>query len=471
MKPVRYFPIRLFVWIFVRQTFYLTGAFIIFGYFAGYLLQSLPMSNWSLFLSALALGLGLTISVSAILLRRLLVPLGRLIEKTKRLREFPFDEEKEQLDFGQDDPGEWFELDRALNLLGQSLRQKTIQLSREKTELRAIMSSISEAVLAVSENHQVLFYNAQLANIFDIKTGVVDEKVSTILRHPEVLEAYDSSLNSGEAVRIEISLPVKGQEHKEYVLSVSPLKKAHNNETYGAVGLFYDITKLKAAEKVRIEFVGNVSHELRTPLTSISGYLQTVIQDFQAQRYSEAKEFLNIIEKNVNRLKSLVADLLDLSNLESGQELRKDWLSTEELTETVLKQFGVHNREIKVEILEGSVYGDPDRLAQVLRNLLENAIRYVPVGKDIMVKWFSVSDNEVILKVIDNGPGIAPEHQLRLFERFYRVDQSRARVDGGTGIGLSLVKHIVQRHGGRVDVKSQLGHGSEFTCVFPNPPA
>lgn len=466
-----FFPRRLFFWSLIFQAGCVVGSYIVFGYLSWFALASAEMSHWRLFLTALGIGLVITLLVNAVLLRRLLVPLGRLIEKTRRLREFPFDVESAQMDLGEDDPGEWFELDRALNLLGQSLREKTIELSREKTELRAIMSSISEAVLAVSNGHQVLFYNSQLASLFHIKSGAVDQKISGILRHPSILDAYDEVLRGHDGKRVEISIPVpESEEQRQYLLSISALKKKHNQEIYGAVGLFYDITQLKAAERMRIEFVGNVSHELRTPLTSISGYLQTVIQDFNQERYSEAKEFLGIIEKNVNRLKSLVADLLDLSNLESGKELEKDWVPTEVVTETVLRQFREHRKDydIVTKYDAENIYGDHERLAQVLRNLLENAFRYVPKGKRIEIQWVALDSKYTQLKVIDNGPGIAPEHQSRLFERFYRVDQSRARMDGGTGIGLSLVKHIVQRHGGRIELTSQLEKGAQFVCTFPN---
>lgn len=256
---------------------------------------------------------------------------------------------------------------------------------------------------------------------------------------------------------------------KTFLLSIAPFEKKHNQEIYGAVGIFYDITELKTAERVRIEFIGNVSHELRTPLTSISGYLQTVIQDFELGRLDEARSFLDILDKNVNRLKNLVADLLDLSNLESGKEIHREVLLTEEISEQVLSQIRSADHLIEVQFEAENVYGDFDRTCQVLRNLLENALRYVPKGKKISIHWKPASEGGTYLVVKDDGPGIAKEHQLRLFERFYRIDKSRARVDGGTGIGLSIVKHIMQRHGGYVDVKSELGKGAEFTCYFPDP--
>ena len=468
-KSSRYFPRRLFFWALFRQCTSLIVTFAVVAAISWVALNKTTGSPFSFFMLALGIGLLISLIVQLILLRRLLVPLGRLIEKTRTLRQYPFDLENAIQDFGEDDPGEWFELDRALNQLGQSLRVKTIELSREKTQARALMSSVSEAVLAVSKDHQILFFNPQLSLLFNINTDVVDQSISSILRQPDILAAYEKTLSSGEPGRIEVRILESGTNlARDYILSVAPLEKKHNNEVYGAVGMFYDVTELKVADRVRIEFVGNVSHELRTPLTSISGYLQTVIQDFETGRLDEAKNFLKIIENNVNRLKALVTDLLDLSNLESGKEIRVEWCSTEELTESVMKHLNTKDHQLVFNFEAESVYADYERACQVLRNLTENALRYVPKGKMISITWIN-SENGVCLKVKDDGPGIEEKHQSRLFERFYRIDKSRARTDGGTGIGLSIVKHIMQRHGGYIELESRLNHGSEFTCFFPAP--
>ena len=472
MKNQRFFPKRLFLWSLFRQATSLTFTFLVVGFLSWFALDRIAMSPFAFFLVALGIGLATALVAQLLHLRRLLIPLGRLIEKTRSLRQFPFDLESAEMDFGEDDPGEWFELDRALNQLGQTLRVKTIQLSREKTQARAIMASVSEAVLAISKDRDVLFYNPQMAMLLNIKEGLKDEPVSSILRQPDVLRTYEKSLEIGKALREEDTLNdprTGGQRH--FLLSVSPLEKKHNQEIYGAVGMFYDITELKAAERVRIEFVGNVSHELRTPLTSISGYLQTVIQDINQKKYDDVNKFLSIVQNNVNRLKSLVNDLLDLSNLESGRDIHPDWISTQEVTELVIRQVPSKEHWVATSFESKEVYADFDRVSQVLRNLFENAIRYVPKGKHIWISWKSHGEGEVCLHVKDDGPGIEEKHQSRLFERFYRVDKSRARMDGGTGIGLSLVKHIVQRHGGRIELISKEGQGSEFICHFPNPKA
>lgn len=477
MKSLNGFPFRLFRWFLARQILVSLFLYALIGSALWVAYGSRGLNSEMLATAREAIAISLTLGffaiglVSVVMSHRLLVPLGRLIEKTRRMRESPFDAEEhspEELTF--DEPGEWFELERALNRLGRDLRNKTVRLSREKTELRAIMSSVGEAVLAISKDKRVLFYNPQFAILFNQQTPRGDVLISELLRSPDVLQTYDQSLAKGIVTRGEAHLTVGSEKiPRHFQLSVAPLVKKHNQEIYGAVGILHDITELKRADRIRIEFVGNVSHELRTPLTTINGYLQTLVTDVAQGRYEQAPEFLKIVMHNVGRLKSLVEDLLDLSAIESGKALNLETVNVREVTETVLKQVNSTKHVFQLSYDFDEMRADPHRLEQVLRNLMENAVRYVPEGKNISVRWQKNAKGGLQLVVKDDGPGIAAEHQARLFERFYRVDEGRSRAHGGTGIGLSLVKHIVQRHGGEVFLRSELGHGSEFICEFPAP--
>lgn len=405
--------------------------------------------------------------ITLFMARRLVVPLGRLIDKTRRLRKYPFKaEEMSDQELAYDEPGEWYELERALNKLGRDLRRKTIRLSREKTEFRAIISSMSEAILAVDMNRHPMFYNPQFAFLFDIDDRNTDELVlSEFIRDPVVLHAYERCLNSGLPERVKLQLEIKNEVHY-FNVSIAPLKKKHNREVYGAVAVFNDVTDLRKVERVRIDFVGNVSHELRTPLTSIMGYLQTIKDDLESGNTEQSAEFVGIIERNVGRLKLLVDDLLDLSQLESGPALKKQIVDIRELTETVVNMVPSGDHVIHIGFGVDCLEADYGRVEQVLRNLLQNSVRYVPKGRNIWVTW-EPSDSGVVLRVKDDGPGIPKKHHDRLFERFYRIDESRARDQGGTGIGLSLVKHIMNSHGGTIQLISEEGQGAEFLCNFP----
>ncbi len=230
------------------------------------------------------------------------------------------------------------------------------------------------------------------------------------------------------------------------------------------------IEALRRAEKMRIEFVANVSHELRTPMTSIKGYAETLLQDFEEGRAIDP-DFLKIILKNSNRLIALINDLLDLSAIESGaDQINLCDLDILEISKHVVSNLHHHAKSKDMEIVldcrTNLVKADPKRLEQVMTNLIDNAIKYCPPKSVVNVEWSKV-DDEVILKVIDHGPGIPEKYLDRLFERFYRVDKGRSRETGGTGLGLAIVKHIMQRHGGTAFVESKIGVGTAFICKFP----
>ncbi len=476
MKKEPAFPFRLWRWFLGRQIL-VTGLYLIFLNLVlliwldsrSDLLDETRAFGRLIIFWALASSFLIMVAVSVLMARRLVVPLGRLIEKTKRISRFPFEDvEISPQELAFDEPGEWYELEKALNKLGTDLKEKTIRLSREKTELRTLMSSVTEAVLAVDLNRVPMFFNPQFALLFGVRESAPASLViSDFVRSPEILRAYDQCLSQGISSRLEVHLQLQ-EGASDFLVSVVPLRKKHNQELYGAVATFYDITELKMAEKIRIEFVGNVSHELRTPLTSIKGYLQTVKLDYQSGRMDQISEFLEIISKNVDRLILLVGDLLDLSSLESGARLSRNVVSTRDLTESILNQVNVRDHQVKVFYGLEEFEADAPRVEQVLGNLLQNAVRYVPKGKPIEIHWESDESGKVaILKVKDYGPGIPKQHHERLFERFYRIDEARSRELGGSGIGLSLVKHIMQRHGGRVQLRSEMGLGSEFICEFP----
>ncbi len=299
--------------------------------------------------------------------------------------------------------------------------------------------------------------------------------LTDIFRQPEIHAAIDRVISKKETEKISVSLPIlKDPRERHFLISLAPLRHNKTQEVYGVLGTFHDITDIKMTEQIRIDFVGNASHELRTPLTSIKGYIETLKSDLDQGHTGEARQFVDIISKNVNRLIELVNDLLSLSSLDASVQIHPEKFSPLELTHSVVEEFRLQalEKNIRIDLL-GTVdhfYADVGKVEQVLRNLISNSIKYVPEGKNVRVIWQTNSMGEVVLKVIDNGPGISPEHHVRLFERFYRVDRGRSRDQGGTGLGLAIVKHIMQNHGGRVEVQSQLGHGAEFICTFPANP-
>jgi two-component system, OmpR family, phosphate regulon sensor histidine kinase PhoR len=226
-------------------------------------------------------------------------------------------------------------------------------------------------------------------------------------------------------------------------------------------------TEVSTADR---EFVATVSHELRTPLTSIQGYAETLELDLAQGRSSDALQAITVIRSNCARLLALCGDLLSLARIDQ-EPISKEQCSVRNLVSEVVAsvepQRLARGHTIGQSIQCETIWVDQNMAAQVLTNLLENAIRYLPQMGTIEIDVAS-NPSTTLLSVRDNGPGIAPEHHVKLFEKFYRVDRGRSRAEGGTGLGLAVVKQIMSRHGGRVWLESRLGEGSTFYCEFPN---
>ncbi|MDR3606192.1 MAG: ATP-binding protein [Oligoflexia bacterium] len=427
-----------------------------------------------LFVVLIFAGIGLC-AFSVISSRRLVVPLGQLILKARESANSEGTGMEGPLGLDGADVGEWVELESALNRIQSDLRQKTETLSREREQLSTLMGAISDAILAIDGSEKPLFFNSRFALLFfDQEQRERQPHLGEIFRAPEVLQAFRKALSEGGSQNANVPLYIRSETAPHYFsLSVAPLRR-DLGPVYGAVGVFHDVTELKRAENIRIDFVANVSHELRTPLTSIKGYTDTLREDVEKNRFDSAKAFLDVISRNVDRLMSLIGDLLDLSSLESSEangKLSRSLVDTEELTSRVVAQlegrWSQKKHQVEAHYGAAKVFADSARLEQVIVNLLENAIKYIPDGGKITITWEAAKDS-VLLRIRDNGPGIPAEYHSRLFERFYRVDKGRSRDMGGTGLGLAIVKHIMQRHGGSVSVNSEPGQGTEFVCVFPS---
>jgi two-component system phosphate regulon sensor histidine kinase PhoR len=230
--------------------------------------------------------------------------------------------------------------------------------------------------------------------------------------------------------------------------------------------------ELRRLESLRRDFVANASHELRTPIAAVRSATET-LRNGALEDSIAAARFLDIIERNSQRLQSLVEDMLELSKLESNEfKLKREPVELERVVPLVLALFRERAEKkgvrLSAEVTRSlpAVEADARALEHVLSNLVDNAVKYCPSGSGIVVRATSDEDR-VKLVVADDGPGIAPEHLSRVFERFYRVDAGRSRELGGTGLGLSIVKHMVEAMRGKVAVESRVGAGSTFTVSLP----
>jgi two-component system phosphate regulon sensor histidine kinase PhoR len=398
---------------------------------------------------------------------RLVLPLGRILVKARSILKREYSPPRDLVP-EDDELGEWSDLESTLHRIGRDMQRKDQSLSKEREEIEAIMGAIREAVVAIDKKGELLFFNSQFVSFFDDLLKKNQSRLSDFFRNPDVIDIFKLTIQTGRPHNLETRLRLKGETPtRHFSVSVTPLKM-EDGSVYGAVGVFHDVTELKRMDQVRIDFVANVSHELRTPLTSIKGYAQTLKEDLPNP--SPSRKFIETIERNTDRLIALVQDLLNLSALESGNDLAKSSFSVRAVTERALSQLESIRVQREHHVIQNyhveEMLGDASRIEQVIFNLLENAFKYMNKGGQVEITW-EERNQQILLKIKDNGPGIPEEHHSRIFERFYRVDPSRNREQGGTGLGLAIVKHIVQRHGGKIQVYGGVGLGTEFHCYFP----
>lgn len=428
---------------------------------------------------AFVLFLVLSSIVAAFVAWRYLRPISKISRKLRTVARKHQPGESLQEDIFDDSGDEFSEILSSLHRIDKKYRKKKDQLQREREENQAFMSSVQEGLVSIGTEGELLYFNAQFASLFidqeqfqKVRLEGKSLKLTDVIRIPEIIQAYKRVVETGEnqKITVKVSPRLSSQLHY-FAVSLAPLKNRDDLETASVIGVFHDISDIKKAEQIRIDFVGNASHELRTPLTSVKGYVETLKGDVQENRFEQVPQFLEIVSKNVDRLIDLVNDLLSLSSLESNPQIKLEEVHALQVSEMVLNELNFMAAEKQIKIfIQADIppfRADLRKVEQVLRNLVSNAIKYIGHGGEVRIQWSQLSSGETRLSVRDNGPGIAEEHLARLFERFYRIDRGRAREAGGTGLGLAIVKHIMQSHGGSVQVKSQIGVGSEFECAFP----
>lgn len=419
----------------------------------------------------------ISVFVSALTSYRFSRPLHRLILKALRISskrvygDLIDPQEDDLLDSEMDVVSE---LEVALNHIHKKMKKRKAQFLQAQEESQAFMSAVAEGLVSVSLEEKILYFNSQFAAQF-LSTDQLQSpglRLSDAIRSSDVLGGFAKTMEAGKVHRFTVQLNTLVDNMPRYfAVSVNPIRNAKTKLTYGVVGIFHDITDLKRVEQIRIDFVGNASHELRTPLTSIKGYIDTLKEDVKTGEMAQAGKFLDIVSRNIDRLMDLVNDLLSLSTLESQAELKLELIHPLQISEQIVSELAVLAAEKNIAIrVIGEVppfIADASKVEQVLRNLVSNAIKFIPKGKTVQIRWGRDEKGMIVLRVIDDGPGIPEEHLDRLFERFYRVDKGRTRGAGGTGLGLAIVKHILQSHGGSVAVQSKAGQGCEFICTFP----
>ena len=340
------------------------------------------------------------------------------------------------------------------------IERKVAELNRRKDEFELITKNMREGLLLLDKNKNILTINSSATAIFGTDKKCVGKEFLTINRRHEITSAIEKALTDGHAeIRVKLN-------EKEYQFDISRIET--DGETVGAVVLAFDITEQADAERLRREFTANVSHELKTPLQTITGSAELIENGLVKQE--DMPRFVGHIREEATRLVTLVEDIIRLSQLDEQTELPKENVSLYEIANEacgVLRD-SANKKDIVLTVTgdNGNIFGVKHLLFEVIYNLCDNGIKYTPDGGKVEVN-ISETEKEVMLMVSDNGIGIAPQHQARIFERFYRVDKSHSKKSGGTGLGLSIIKHAVQYHGGKILLQSEIGNGTIVTVVIP----
>jgi len=364
-----------------------------------------------------------------------------------------------------------------MNQMAEELDRKIMDVKNRSRELEAIHGSMQEGVIAVDQNEQIITINTAAAKIFDFPPETLKNRnILEVARNFDLQNFIGKALATHEPVEDDIVI----ERDERLILNIHSTALYDTNEQrMGTLIISHDITRIRLLERMHKDFAANVSHELKTPLTTIKGFIETLLGmmggDGELCRREETERFLEIIERNVDRMIGLVDDLLSLSKLE---RLKGTDIALEDHPLATLMRRAVSlcreyalSRGVSLELScpeDLQVKVDPILMEQAIVNLVDNAVKYNPEGCSVSVD--AVHDpgkKQVKIRVEDSGSGIDKVHLPKLFNRFYRVDKGRSRNQGGTGLGLAIVKHIVQYHNGRIEVDSTKGKGTCFTITLP----
>ncbi|MEA1972623.1 MAG: ATP-binding protein [Candidatus Cloacimonadota bacterium] len=348
---------------------------------------------------------------------------------------------------------ETYELTSGFNYMTEKINEQITEISKQSEELSTIIGSIREIFFVIDNDEKIIYQNQEFINFIQNK-NFMRKKYWEIIDDARLIEEIDNVLKVKKNNRAEIKI---GENY--YLFSSSFLQKSSS-----AIFLLYDITEINNLQEVKKDFVVNASHELRTPLTSIKGFLETMAEDSD----EDNSYYLKILNRNTDRLISIVNDILTLSKIEANPKLSFEEIDIRKVLQNTINIFAQKDKEIKF-ILNfeeiPKIKSDPFKLEQVFVNLIDNAIKY---SNDDSITISLVPENNFVrIDFSDNGIGIKKEQIPRLFERFYVVDKSRTRKVGGTGLGLSIVKHIIQQHNGKINIQSEYGKGTTVQLWLP----
>ena len=348
---------------------------------------------------------------------------------------------------------------RRIHAQHMEIKRQMCTLKQKQDEFDQITGNMKEALVLLDNTGRILSINPAAKALFATAGSCVGEDFLTIDRKQNMRMALEEANEQGRAAFRD------KKNGREYRFDLSRIDSDGN--THGMVILAFDVTEQVNAEKHRQEFTANVSHELKTPLQSIIGSAE--LMENGIVKEEDVPRFVGHIRKEASRLVFLIDDIIRLSELDEGTDMPREDVSLKVLSEEVCETLSdaAKLKDVSLEVTgdDGVINGVRRLLYEIVYNLCDNAIKYNNPGGTVNVR-VAQKPGEVLLSVQDTGIGISPEHQDKVFERFYRVDKSHSKQSGGTGLGLSIVKHAVQYHHGKITVESELNKGSTISVLF-----
>ena len=355
------------------------------------------------------------------------------------------------------------QLTEDFNLMADAVASVIGRLSSERDTLSAVLDTMADGVIVIESSGRVALLNPASRDLLGIRAeGVEGLRLVELVRDNEIHQVIARCREERSRQQSEISL----LQPRRYLSATATLL----DNDGGVLLTLHDLTRMRQVETSQREFVSNVSHELRNPMASIKAMVET-LESGAVNDPKIALDFLARMRGDVDRINGLVNDLLELSRMESGQfSIEAEPIALEPVVQGIKKQFSdtAASRDVSIvtSLADGLplVMADGEKLAQILVNLVENALKFTPADGEISIQALPL-DEYVQVQLKDTGVGVAPQHLPHLFERFYKVNRSRR--DGGTGLGLAIVKQLVEAHGGQITVESREGEGCAFTFTVP----
>lgn len=421
-----------------------------------------PINSIYFFIMLLACSVAILLYRYTIILRRFLKSFIKISKKVSN-KEF-----HSRLDNSV--KGELGELSRNFNFMMETMENTIEEVEYKHLQLTSVLKSISHGILVIDIDGNIILINDEARKMIKSKCIGKEEgkNIKQVIHVEKILNGIEKYIGSKENNCEKLKL----EDETVYKLKIDPVYLQNSkNAIIGSIINIENITEIVKLENMRRDFVANVSHELKTPLTSINGFVETLIinEDLPSDKRNR---FLAIIQKESDRLKRLIEDILLLSSIESKNNLVTENVLLYNIFKEVYEMISyiASSKHIKIyynfedENVAIQAYGD--YIKQLFLNLIDNAIKYTPEGGTVIINQFT-RNNEITIEVIDNGVGIPKEDQDKIFQRFYRVDKARSRSVGGTGLGLAITKHIVNSLQGNISVESKLGEGSKFIVTIP----